>query len=1150
MSPLALGAEAEATAAAGPAPDHVVQFYEREQSLYELVGRFLLEGLEAGESLMVIATPVHCQHFEAQLRKAGVDVEALRARGGLTTFDAEQTLSRFMVEGMPDRALFREVVAAALEKIPTGGAGRVRGYGEMVDLLWRNGQDGAAVRLEELWNELCAEKSLVLLCAYDMIGFTGAAASEGLRKVRAQHAPAPSPEGASASPVAAPRGPASTEGAPSPAAAGDYTRQLEAEIELRKRLERALRESLAERRRAEAEVRSNQQTLADLRQLAFGLSDQLDVDGVIKATLELVLNALHAKAGVVALVQPDGMIELRQSIGYASAAMDRLRRLAPDASIPVAEAIRRRAPVVWPGEQVDRLLPAAVATSMQELGPRTVAAVPMLVEGSCIGAIVVTLPSGPGTPKADAQFLQDVAQQCGMGIRRAQLAEQGRAATRQLRILAEASRAFAAASQDLDLLFETVAKQVAVALAAACEITLISADGRQLETQHLATHDDPEAPRILGDGPRPAPRNLGEGVPGKVAATGQAMWLSEISEIAPARSLLVVPVRSSGRVLGTLGVARYGAGELFSAAHAEFLQELADRAALAIDNTRLYQRERSARQSAESAAHRTRQLQDLTSALSRARTTAEVTAAVVDTGCKTLGAQAAFGWMLTADGQALELVASSGYQGPRIEAFRRIPVDAPLPLCEVLRTGAPMLIGSLDELERGYPLSSRAGSSDFGAWAVLPFMVAGRGIGGVSLSFSAPRAFAKEDSDLLVSMIEQASSALERCRLFEAEKAARGLAEEADRRKDEFLAMLGHELRNPLAPIQTALQLMRLRDEKAVLRERMIIERQVGHLERLIDDLLDISRITRGRIDLKRDRCEVAEIVAKALEQADRLLEQRNHRLHLQVARSGLAVDGDQVRLAQVVANLLTNAAKYTEPGGEIWVTAEAEANMVVLRVRDTGAGIAPELLPRIFELFTQATQTLARAQGGLGLGLAIVQRLVDLHGGRVEARSEGPGRGSEFIVWLPAAAATGTVGRAAHGPLPPVAAGTRPSRRLLVVDDNEDAAALLAEALDMMGYQVQVAHDGPQALARVAAFQPEIALVDIGLPVMDGYELAQRLREELGDGQLRLLAVTGYGQEKDRARALAAGFEHHLVKPINLDRLAALLADMVGSDS
>jgi PAS domain S-box-containing protein len=371
------------------------------------------------------------------------------------------------------------------------------------------------------------------------------------------------------------------------------------------------------------------------------------------------------------------------------------------------------------------------------------------------------------------------------------------------------------------------------------------------------------------------------------------------------------------------------------------------------------------------------------------------------------------------------------------------------------------------------------------------------------------------------------------------EREARAEAEVANRSKDEFLAMLGHELRNPLAPIVTALQLMELRGDETLQRERTIIERQVRHLTRLVDDLLDVSRITRGKIDLKRERIEISEIVAKAIEMASPLIEQRQQNLQVDLPRRGLAVEADAVRMAQVVANLLNNAAKYTEPHGTLAIGARLEGEAVVLWVRDTGIGLSPEMLPRVFDLFVQERQALDRSQGGLGLGLAIVKTLTELHGGTVEAHSEGHGRGSEFVVRLPAAEA------AAHTPPSPESpqVAARPDAlRVLVVDDNEDAADLLATSVRLMGNLARVAHDGPTALQAAVDFQPHVALLDIGLPVMDGYELARHLRALPGLESIRLIAVTGYSQEADRRHTAAAGFERHLVKPIKLGELLEAL--------
>jgi len=376
----------------------------------------------------------------------------------------------------------------------------------------------------------------------------------------------------------------------------------------------------------------------------------------------------------------------------------------------------------------------------------------------------------------------------------------------------------------------------------------------------------------------------------------------------------------------------------------------------------------------------------------------------------------------------------------------------------------------------------------------------------------------------------------ENARLLREADEARREAEAANRAKDQFLAMLGHELRNPLAPIATALELMAMRGP-AHARERATIARQVDHLSRLVDDLLDISRITRGTVELSRARTPVAAIVSRGVEMASPLLEQRRHELHLDVARD-LDVDGDATRLAQVIANLLTNAARYTDPGGRIRVRAARAGDDAVITVTDTGVGIAPEMLPHVFEMFVQAPQTLARTRGGLGLGLAIVKSLVELHGGRVAVRSEGAGQGSTFEVRLPALGpAVAEPPRSARAPAP---AARR--LRILVVDDNQDAAALLGELLESHGHEIRTAHDGPAALRVVEDFQPELALLDIGLPVMDGYELALRLRARPELHAMRLIALSGYGQEADRLRSRAAGFEHHLAKPVTIAKLLELI--------
>ena len=370
---------------------------------------------------------------------------------------------------------------------------------------------------------------------------------------------------------------------------------------------------------------------------------------------------------------------------------------------------------------------------------------------------------------------------------------------------------------------------------------------------------------------------------------------------------------------------------------------------------------------------------------------------------------------------------------------------------------------------------------------------------------------------------------------------------EADRQKNEFLATLAHELRNPLAPIRNSLNILRLsRDDAAAVDHlQEIMERQVNHMVRLVDDLLEIARITTGKIELRLEPVEIASVIRSAVETSKPLIDAGRHRLTTLVPPQTLSVEADPVRLSQVVANLLNNAAKYTEPGGRIWLTVSRDGGEVVISVRDTGIGIAADLLPHVLEMFTQADRTKRNSQDGLGIGLALVKRLVEMHGGSVEARSEGEGRGSEFILRLPLAGnQQQPIDQQAIDQQATIEQPLAARRRILVVDDNQDAAASLAMLLNVLGSDVETAHDGPSALRAFEQFHPHVVLLDLGMPGMSGYEVARCLREKPQFQHVTLVALTGWGQEDDRRRTHAAGFDHHLVKPVNLDALQVLLAD------
>jgi signal transduction histidine kinase len=402
----------------------------------------------------------------------------------------------------------------------------------------------------------------------------------------------------------------------------------------------------------------------------------------------------------------------------------------------------------------------------------------------------------------------------------------------------------------------------------------------------------------------------------------------------------------------------------------------------------------------------------------------------------------------------------------------------------------------------------------------------------------------------LNSHLKRANSELEQTnRVLQSEVAERARAEaalkEADRHKDEFLAVLAHELRNPLAPIRNAVEIMRrsaLTDPQLAW-SRDVVERQVKHLTRLVDDLLDVSRITRGNINLSREPVLVATIVARAIETIQPLIAEQRHNLTIDMNEEPLEVEGDLTRLTQVLGNLLNNAAKYTDPGGTITVSARRQGTDVELRVRDNGIGIPPALLPRLFQLFTQVDAAAHRAQGGLGIGLALVRQLVQMHGGSVTAYSDGPGKGSEFLIRLPLRVQRI---REVMKPAPVEAArmnGTKSGHRILLADDNRDALDSLATLLQCDGHEVHTAGDGAEALEVAAQCRPNVVLLDIGMPKLDGYEVARRIRAEPWGKSAVLIALTGWGQDEDRRRSREVGFDSHLVKPLDPDALSSYLS-------
>jgi PAS domain S-box-containing protein len=502
--------------------------------------------------------------------------------------------------------------------------------------------------------------------------------------------------------------------------------------------------------------------------------------------------------------------------------------------------------------------------------------------------------------------------------------------------------------------------------------------------------------------------------------------------------------------------------------------------------------------------------------------------------------------------KALEIVAKRGFQQDFLDYFRTVRVDEGSACAQAMQSGERIIIEDVQldpTYERHRPIAAAAG---YRAVQSTPLKSRSGGIVGMmSTHFRQPQRVSERDQRLLDLYARHAADFIERLRFEEALRDQEEALKEADRRKDEFLATLAHELRNPLAPICNAVELLRRADGDPALMEqvRSMMERQLAQMVRLIDDLLDISRITRGKLQLRKERIALEAVFQSAVEASGLLIDAKAHELTVTLPQEPIHLDADPARLAQVVSNLLSNAANYTEKGGRIRLTAEVASRVasapgvpreVVVSVRDTGIGIAAEHLPRIFEMFSQVQPALERSQGGLGIGLALVRGLVGLHGGKVEARSGGIGMGSEFTVRLPIAE---TPAPRHDTPSRRESLGSVPPCRILVVDDNRDAAETLMMVLQLMGHKTDTAYDGLEAVQAAATFRPDVVLLDIGLPKMNGYESARHIRAQPWGKEMALIALTGWGQEEDKRRAFEAGFDHHLTKPVEAAALEKLLA-------
>jgi PAS domain S-box-containing protein len=535
-------------------------------------------------------------------------------------------------------------------------------------------------------------------------------------------------------------------------------------------------------------------------------------------------------------------------------------------------------------------------------------------------------------------------------------------------------------------------------------------------------------------------------------------------------------------------------------------------------------------------ARRMSALYELTDRLQRISSVADVYETAMDAIIKALGCSRAAILLFDEEG-VMRFVASRGLS----QAYRKA-VEGHSPWRPTEIDASAFGVADVRSMEIDAGVKAAILNEGIAALAFVPLVSERRLIGKFMIYCDAPRDFEHGEFDVALTIGHQVAFAVQRRRVEEERQRAVEALREDDRRKDEFLAMLSHELRNPLAPLRNAVQVLRLTEYGSAQTTGLhdMMSRQIDHLVRLVDDLLEMSRISRGTLDLKKERVALAIIVQNAVETSDPLIRSAGHRIEIDLPAETLWTDGDPVRLAQILSNLLNNAARYTPPGGRISVRAREDGAMLAITVRDTGIGIAPEVLPRVFEMFNRGDRSSAGGEPGLGIGLALSSRLAKMHGGSIEARSDGKGTGSEFTLRLPLAESGDAVTAAATSAGADIA-----QQRILIVDDNCDAGDSLGMLLQCLGADVRIARDGSEALREFADYQPAVVLLDIGMPEMDGYEVARRIRTSFPGRRTPLVAVTGWGQEEDKKRAREAGFDHHLIKPADVHALQTLLATL-----
>jgi PAS domain S-box-containing protein len=741
------------------------------------------------------------------------------------------------------------------------------------------------------------------------------------------------------------------------------------------------------------------------------------------------------------------------------------------------------------------------------------------------------------------------------------------------RFLAEASTALAS-SLDYETTLATAAQLAVPHFADWCSVDMANEDGTvsRLAVAHVDpkkiawAHEiqqryppDPAEPHGVHNVLRTGTSEFYPDIPEELLVQGarDAEHLELIRQIG-FRSAMVVPLKARGRTLGVITFVNAESNRHHTKEDLALAEDLANRAALAVDNAHLYRVEQQTRLAAERTSDRLTRLQAVTTVLSQSLTSQQVASAVIEQGMKSLNAYAGTVAIVNDSETEFEIVASLGFPQEVVEKWRRFPLNAPVAIADAVREKLPVIIGNVAEWIDRYPalgpLSSITGSK---ALVAFPLVVKGRTIGALGLSFLEAQNFSDEDSAFMLALAQQCAQALERARLYEAERRLRTEAEEANRIKDEFLATVSHELRTPLTAIVGWSSMLKISkfDEKTTAHAIETIERNAKAQTEIIEDLLDVSRIITGKLRLQPGLVQLDSVIASALDAIRPTAETRGIEIKSNIDQGASVVWGDAARLQQVMWNLLTNAVKFNAKGGSVEVRLQRVNSHVQIVVSDTGQGIAQEFLPFVFERFRQADGTITRAHGGLGLGLAIVRHLVELHGGTIYAESEGVGRGASFTVDIPVRAVQDVERKPEqlHAAIEEAAAiecsPMLENVRVLVVDDEADARSVLTAIIERCGAKVMAVASTGKALEALNSFKPDVLMSDIGIPGEDGYALIRKVRAltpEQG-GKIPAVALTAYAREEDRMRALLAGYQSHVAKPVNPVELIAVLTGLAG---